>query len=386
MDITEDSKVKAQNLTELKKSADEGRRADIEAKHLAMFKLSQEAGSDVLLVMQPENFAWLTSGAMSPGTVHDGSHPCLLYQGDNRWVVCCNTDTQRIFDEEIDGLGFQLKEWPWHVGRDRFLTELLQGRNLACDEPWGQAKLVGEQLGKLRCRLTEYEQTCYLALGQIVSHALEASCRTLVKGDTEREVASQLSHRLLHRGAMPVLVSVAADGRRRIYRQPTFTAMPVRENCTLLVVARKYGLCAQASRSMCFGQPDTLFRREHDAACKVSATYIASTWPDAVPRQILMGGRRIFQLIGFEHEWLLAPQGHVTGWASMEKQLTPLTEELLENHSAVSWQVSVGAALSADTFVLSEEGPKLVTPIENWPVKRIRIQGAEFLRPDLLVR
>ena len=99
-----------------------------------------------------------------------------------------------------------------------------------------------------------------------------------------------------------------------------------------------------------------------------------------------MGGRRIFQLIGFEHEWLLCPQGHVTGWASLEKQLTPHTEELLENNSALSWQVSVGAAMSADTFLLSEEGPRLVTAMENWPVKRIRIQGAEFLRPDLLVR
>jgi hypothetical protein len=246
--------------------------------------------------------------------------------------------------------------------------------------------VIGDQLRKLRCRLTEYERSCFLSLGQIVSHALEASCRTMVKGDTEREVASQLSHRLLHRGAMPVLISVAADSRRRLYRQPSFTAAAVRENCTLLVVARKYGLCTQASRSMCFGQPEPQFRREHDAACKVSATYIASTWPDAVPRQILMGGRRVFQLIGFEHEWLLSPQGHITGWASMEKQLTPLSEELLENHTAISWQVSVGAALSADTFVLSEEGPKLVTPIENWPVKRIRIQGAEFLRPDLLVR
>ena len=51
-------------------------------------------------------------------------------------------------------------------------------------------------------------------IGQIVSHALEASCRTMAKGDSEREVASQLSHRLLHRGAAPVLLSVAADGRR----------------------------------------------------------------------------------------------------------------------------------------------------------------------------
>src|ERR1700677_124670 len=247
MDITEDSKVKAQNQTEVSKASDGGRRADVEAKHLDMLKVTQEAGCDGLLVMNPKNFAWLTSGATS-SRIDESMQPCLYFQVDNRWVVCCNTDTQRLFDEEIDGLGFQVKEWPWHGGREKHLSELLQGKNLACDVPWATAKPVGDQLRKLRCRLTEYERNCYLSLGQIVSHALEASCRTMVKGDTEREVASQLSHRLLHRGALPVLISVAADARRRVYRQPGFTAAPIRDNCTLLVVARKYGLCAQASR------------------------------------------------------------------------------------------------------------------------------------------
>ena len=243
-----------------------GPRADIEAKHLAMFKLARKRAATACWSCSPENFAWLTSGGTSPGTVHEDTPSLSLLSGRNRWVVCCNTDTQRIFDEEIDGLGFQVKEWPWHIGRDKHLAELFQGRNLACDQAFGTAKLVGDQLRKLRCRLTEYERNCYMSLGQIVSHALEASCRTMVKGDTEREVASQLSHRLLHRGALPMLISVAADSRRRIYRQPGFTAAPIRENCTLLVVARKYGLVAQASRSMCFNQPDPQFRREHDAA------------------------------------------------------------------------------------------------------------------------
>ena len=47
----------------------------------------------------------------------------------------------------------------------------------------------------------------------------------------------------------------------------------------LTATAKKYGLCCRASRSICFGQPEPLFRKEHDSACKVSATYVASTWP-----------------------------------------------------------------------------------------------------------
>lgn len=386
MNITEESKVTAQSLADLNLGPAVTRRTDVEAKQASVAALLQETACDGLLLTLPDNFSWLTSGGSSRGTLNEAAQPCLYLNAENRWLLCSNADTQRIFDEEIDGLGFQLKEWPWHWSKQQMLTDLCQGRNVACDAPLPNCKNVSEQLRKLRCSLTEYERACYLSLGQIVSHALEATGRTLLKGEPEREIAGQLSHRLLHRGATPVFLSVAADGRHRQYRQPGHTSFPIRESCIISVVARKFGLCAQASRSICFGQPDSYFRKDHDAACKISANYLASTWPDSVPRQILAGGRRIYQLVGAEHEWQLATQGHLTARAAVEKELTPQTEELLENHQAVAWQVSVGAALSADTFLVSEEGPKILTPIENWPVKRIRVQGAEFLRPDVLVR
>ena len=62
------------------------------------------------------------------------------------------------------------------------------------------------------------------------------------------------------------------------------------------------------------------------------------------------------------------------------------TEELLQANWAVTWRGSAGVGLSCDTFLLTEEGPRTITAAESWPLKRIRIQGAEFVRPDLLVR
>jgi Xaa-Pro dipeptidase len=246
--------------------------------------------------------------------------------------------------------------------------------------------VVGNQLRHLRRKLTTYEQACYRALGQIISHALEACCRTLTQGETEREVAGQLSHRLYHRGAQPLAINVAAENRLRVYRHCGFTATPVRNYCVVSVTARKYGLCATASRSVSFGQPDAQVRKDHDSACKVSATYVASSWPDAVPKQILTTGRRVYLVTGAEHEWLLCPQGHVTGRAPVELALTPQIEDLFQAGWAVTWRGSVGSGLSCDTFLLTEDGPKTITAAETWPLKRIRIQGAEFVRPDLLIR
>ncbi|HLN29315.1 MAG TPA: M24 family metallopeptidase [Gemmataceae bacterium] len=362
------------------------RRADVDAKQAQVAALLNQVGCEGLLLLEPENFSWLTSGAAARGVLDPADLPVLYLGAEQRWVMSCNVDTQRLFDEELDGLGFQLKEWSWQSSRESLLADVCHGRKIACDRVYGAFTPVGDQLSKLRWPLTLYEKACYQALGATVSHALEATCRTMSPGETEREIAGQLSHRLLHRGAQPLAIEVAADGRSRRYRQCGFTSAPVTRYCVLSVHARKYGLCATASRSVCFGQPDQTFRREHDAACKVSATYIASTWPDALPRQILNTGRHVYQVTGFEHEWRLCPQGQVTGRLPVERKLTPQTEDLFQNGWAIAWHASVGAAFSSDTCIVTEEGARVVTVPEMWPLKRIRVQGAEFFRPDILLR
>src|SRR5262245_11112206 len=244
------------------------RRADIDDKQARVAGLLKEAGCEGLLLFEPENFSWLTSGGTTRGVLDRAESPILFFNMDQRWVLSSNVDSQRIFDEEVDGLGFQLKEWPWYWGREQFLADLCQGKKLATDRPYGNCQVVAQKLRHMRLTLSVYEQACMRTLGQILSHALEATCRTMSQNQTERETAGQISHRLLHRGAQPVVLGVAADGRSRLYRQFGYTETPVRRYCVLTGVARKYGLVAAASRSVCFGPPDDTFRQEFETACK----------------------------------------------------------------------------------------------------------------------
>jgi Xaa-Pro aminopeptidase len=362
------------------------RRADIDAKMARVAELLKDVGCDGLMLLEPENFAWLTSGATARGVLDSAALPGLYCNGESRWVLASNSDSQRLFDEELDGLGFQLKEWPWHWGRDQLVADLSQNRKIACDVPLAGAVPVTDALRALRRSLTPFDQACFRALGQVLGHALEATCRSINPHDSEREVAGHLAHRLLHRGVHPLQIGVAADGRSRLYRHFGSTPAVIGHYAVLTATARKYGLCATASRGVCFGElPDEL-RQDHNAVCRVSASYLAATWPDAVPREILLAGRRIYHISNAEHEWLCRPQGHVSGRAVVELPLTPQTEELFQSNWAVTWSASSGAALSSDTFLITDEGPKALTPTEIWPLKRIRIQGAEFTRPDILQR
>jgi hypothetical protein len=387
MSVMEETRITAPpSVVDMNMTMPMDRRSDVEMKQARIATLLQAVGCDGLVVLQPDNFAWLTGGGAARGILDPDTMPGLYFTADARWLLSSNVDTQRIFDEEIDGLGFQVKEWPWHTERAQLLGDLCQGRKIASDTPLGSCVEVAPQLRLLRRTLTDYGIACYRILGQALSHALEATGRTLSVGESEREIAGQISHRLLHRGVHPLLVSVSADGRGRTYRQAAFTSTPIARSCVMTVAARKYGLCARASRSVSFGQPDANFRRDHDCSCKISATYVAGSWPDSVPRQILLTGQRIYQLTGVEHEFYLAPQGHLTGHAPVEANIALSDENLLQARWAITWCVAVGAAVSCDTFLISEEGPRAITAAENWPLKRIRIQGAEFVRPDVLTR
>ena len=363
------------------------RRTDVDAKTARVASLLQAAGCEGLLLSEPENFAWLTSGAVARGLPDPTSAPAVYCNAEGgRWLIARNVDSQRLFDEELDGLGFQLKEWPWHWGREQLLADLCLNRRVASDQPLGDCRVVADEVRGLRQSLTVYEQACLLTLGQALTHALEATCRNLAVNDTERETAGQVGHRLMHRGLLPVHIGVSADGRSRLYRDFGYTSTPIHRYAVLTATARKYGLCASASRAVSFGGIDAEFQKEHNAVCRVSASFLASTWPDAVPREILTAGRRIYLLSGYEHEWLLSPQGWLTGRAPVESMLTPKTEALFQAGWAVTWNASAGAASSCDTFIITDQGPKIMSPPEAWPLKRIRIQGAEFIRPDVLQR
>src|SRR5207249_2599999 len=69
------------------------------------------------------------------GILDPASAPAVYCTAEGRWLIASNIDSQRIFDEDIDGLGFQLKEWPWHWGREQFLADLCFNRKIACDRP-----------------------------------------------------------------------------------------------------------------------------------------------------------------------------------------------------------------------------------------------------------
>src|SRR5437773_11787436 len=99
------------------------RRADIDGKQARVAALLQEVGSDGLLVLEPENFSWLTSGGSAGGGVDPAELPALFYTADQRWVLSSSGDAQAQFDDAVTGLGVQVADGPCLKGRSIALVD-----------------------------------------------------------------------------------------------------------------------------------------------------------------------------------------------------------------------------------------------------------------------
>ena len=363
------------------------RAADIFLKHEKVSAMLREVGRDGLLVLDPANFAWLTAGAAARGVTDAADLPALYLQGPQRWLLCCNADTQRLFDEELDGLGFQLKEWPWYGGRAKLLADLVFGKKAACDLPFSDCLNVGDRLRLPRRTLSTWEQARLRELGEAVGHALEATCRHVERGDSEEETAGQLSHRFVHHNIDPLTIQVSGDGRNRVHRRRGYTAAKIEHTCVVQTTVRKWGMHATASRTMSFGPPPEEFYREFEMAARITGMQMASSTARTKPADILTTSNGILRLAGFEHEWRLCPAGWLTGVAPVEALFAPgEPTEPLELGQAVVWQGSIGAAVAADTMLVAAGGPQLLTAPGQWPLRRIKVASFFVDRPDVLVR
>ena len=221
---------------------DPDRYEDIDRKQERISAFLARKKYDGLLLKRACNFAWFTSGAVCPHD-HAGEPAAALFVSpEARVVLADNIESSQLFDRQLCGMGFQLKQRPWHEGRSGLLEDLCRGRNVACDLP--QAGATGEsvEISGLRLPLTALECERLRKLGGIVAHAVEATARHIEPGQTEADIAGQIANRLIRHEVQPVELRAVADGRGRAYRHWSYSDNALRRWCFISATVSRWGL------------------------------------------------------------------------------------------------------------------------------------------------
>jgi Xaa-Pro aminopeptidase len=341
---------------------------------------------DGVLLRRPCNFAWFTSGAECPLRGATEAAAALFVTPEARVVVADNVDSSQLFDRHLGGLAFQLKQRSWHEGLAGLLDDLCRGRNVACDLPQAGATDEAAEIAALRIPLTAIECERLRKLGAIAAHAVEATARHVQPGETEAEIAAQLSNRLIRHEVQPLALRAVADGRGMAYRHWRFGDNPLRNWCFISATVTRWGLCCAVTRSVVFGSPQQDMLVAFQQAGMLAATGMFFSQPGWPLSTVWQKVRRIYEKQGIGEEWQSADQADVVGYRASEVPLLPTSSFTLLPRMAMHWHPSVGPAHVGDTMLVSEEGPEMVTRPTDWPLITVTVKGRAMQLPDVLVR
>lgn len=364
---------------------DPSRLEEVERRHRLLAEYLNLKGFDALLIQSPAMFAWFSGGA-SNQRGQATAFAAILLTAEARVILTSQVDSPQLFDRELNGLGFHLKERPWTEAPLTLRDDCVRGRKIASDLCYPGTTCLAEDLIDFRLSLIERERDLLRDLGRKVAHAVEATARGLQQGETEFEVAGQLMHRLYRHGVTPVQVQVQADGQGHRYRNWTAGPDRIERQCVLAAVGRMQGLHAAASRTIVFGSATSETQDTFDVATLLQTTGMHFSQAGWSVEETWKRVARIYEKFGVADEWRAAEQAEFIGYAPQEERLLPTLKRSLPSWSAIHWHPSVRAALVSDTILVQPDRAEVVTPHENWPSVCVRVRGVPYDRPAILVR
>ena len=223
--------------------------------------------------------------------------------------------------------------------------------------------------------LTGVEVDELKSLGALVGHALGAAIDSWVPAKTsDFEIASVASAELERFGAKAVCLIVGGDNRWRRLRHPLAVGDVLHDAVMAVVVARRGGLHAAATRIALREEDPNLTKLMTSVAevhrLVLEASRPHSTWGAAT--EALAQG---YDDVGQPGAWREHFQGGPIAFEQREFELAPgqLTSPFwdleCEAGTAVAWNPSArGGAKIEETYLIGDDGFELLTATDKWPL------------------
>ncbi len=338
-----------------------GRQVSREGRRERLRGLAERLGVGAVLLRTPANFAWYTGGADNRV---DHSMPLggasVLVTGDAEYVVADNIEAGRMREEETPG--FEVVEHPWYEDCISTIRDLADGATLGSDSPLEGVRNVSGEVVPLRCVLDADAIELYKRAGAETSVAMEEAAASVNSGTGEEEVAAALTFACRRRRLMTPVVLVAADERIASYRHPIPRGATIERRGMLVVCAESGGLYVSLTCFVELEEPDREIRRRQEACGEILRRMREeATRPGRALADAFADCKTFYAEAGFPEEWRLHHQGGMAGYAAREIVASDETAQEIQAGQAFAWNPSITGAKAEETFILTGNGPEVIT-------------------------
>jgi len=362
--------------------------ADVEVKQARVCAFLEQEGLDALVIGRQDNFAWMTCGGDSRVIrTSEMGFAYLIITRNGKWLVSHSMDGQRFIDEHVCDQGYELVTLYWHEGspEDKVL-ELTQGKRVGADFPLPGAKLYGAEIVDLHYPLTDLEIERCRWIGQTANRILSTVAEDLRPGVTESDVAARLLYEYALAGLTIDVLIVGFDDRIRRYRHPIPTGSILERYALLHPAARRWGLHANVTRLVHFGEPPADAQRAMDGVATLGARVATTLAPGVRFADILAEEKRTCVELGYPDEWNYHFQGGITGYTLSDAARCLDPEARVVERQAYDYFLTLTGAKFEELMLLTEDGVEFASLGPGWPTRCVETPGGTVVVPDVLIK
>jgi Xaa-Pro aminopeptidase len=357
-----------------------------------------------LVLTGPAAVAW-ASGGVAPPVDRTASVDLVwvVISAAGASLITTQVEADRVRDEYDPARhGFaELAEVPWHQP-DGFVraAESLAGvpaARLASDGHPAFGIDASADLTALRLALSPAEQADLADLGADAAAALQAALAQWRPGERDLDIQARCAAIIEASGADAPVLIVGGDDRLERYRHPMAVGAPVRRLVMAVVVARRAGLHAAATRFAASGPLDRSYAASRRHVLAIEESVLSASTPGVTYGTVLDALDAAYARAGAPGGWSGHYQGGPIGFAQREFEIAPQSGgsecggserrgsqsggsqsggsrwhgEPIQAGHAVAWNPSLpGGAKSEDTYLVSAAGaPERLTTSPGWPAE-----------------
>jgi antitoxin VapB len=362
--------------------------SDVEKKQERVRAFLERQELDALVIGRQDNFAWITAGGDSRViTTSEMGFAYLVITPDRKWLVSHSMDGQRFIEEQVPDQGYELVTSYWHqASPEQKVLNLTRGMRVGADFALQGARQYDSQMVDLHYPLTDLDLERCRWIGRTAGKILTKVAHDLEPGVTEQEVAAQLLYEYALEGLTIDVLIIGFDERISRYRHPMPTGNVLQRYALLHPAARRWGLHANVTRLVHWGEPPTNIQRAMDGVATIGGHVATMLAPGVAFADILTEQIRLYRKLGFSGEWMYHFQGGITGYTLADPTRCTDPEARVVERQAYDYFITITGAKFEEFTLLTEDGIEFASLELDWPTRTIGTPKGEIAVPDVLIR